>query len=119
MERRLYIILIALSLAFNGAMPSMAMISDGHSQMASPGIGMHGMQGGMQKKTHKGTEPTDPNGSCGNFCLDCGCLSCETRNVLYRTAPDVMVALNRFPLPHKLGHAPRLERDVAKPPPKA
>ena len=118
MARSLYTILLVFALAFSGAMPSMAMVSDGHSQMASAGLTMHVMQGGMQKTPQKSIETADSNGSCGNFCLECGCMSCETRSLSGR-ADETMVAIDRFASPQRLGHAPRLERDVAKPPPKS
>ena len=118
MARSLYTILLVFALAFSGAMPSMAMVSDGHSQMAFAGLTMHVMQGGMAEATQQNSETSDLDGSCGKFCLECGCMSCETR-ILSGRADETMVAIDRFPSPHRLGQAPRVDQDVAKPPPKA
>ncbi len=119
MARSLYTILLVFALAFSGAMPSMAMVSDGHSQMASAGLTMHVMQGGMAEAIQQNSETSALDGSCGNFCLDCGCMSCETRSLSGCAAAGVMVAFDRFPSPRLFARAPRLERDVAKPPPKS
>lgn len=115
MARSLYTFLIVIALAFNGATPSMAMVSDGHSQMASNDVTMHLIQGGgLKNSQHKpGTD-----GTCDNFCLDCGCMSCETR-ILSGSVAETMVAIDGFPSPRLLGHALQVDADVAKPPPKS
>ncbi len=118
MARRIYVILIAFSLVAGGAMPSMAMASQGHSQMASDGVTMHLMQGGGPQHSQPEPGTSDWHGSCGNFCLDCGCLSCQTR-ILSGAAAETIMTFDRFPSPRLLGQAPRLEGDVAKPPPKS
>ena len=115
----LYTILIVFALALNGATPSMAMVSDGHSQMASTGVTMHLMQGGGPENSQHGPGTGDWNGSCSNSCLDCGCLICETRILSGCAAAEIMLASDRFPSPRVFDPAPRLDQDVAKPPPKS
>lgn len=118
MARSLYTFLIVLALALNGAMPSMAMVSDGHFEMASTGLTMHLMRGGGPEDSQRKPETSDWNGSCDNFCLDCGCMSCQTR-ILSGCVAETIVAIDRFPSPRLLGHAQHPDGDVAKPPPKS
>ena len=90
MARRSYVILIAFSLVASGATPSTAMLSDGHSRMASTGVTMHVTPGGGPESSQPKPETSDLEGSCGNFCLDCGCLNCEARNLAGRTFSGMM-----------------------------
>ncbi len=115
MARPLYTLLIVFALALNGATPSMAMVSDG---MVSTGPTMQWMQGGGPENSQFEPVTGDLDGSCGNFCLDCGCMSCQTR-ILSGSLAETMVTIDGFPSPRLLGLAPRVDADVAKPPPKS
>lgn len=117
MLRRFYIILIAAALIVNGAMPTMAMVSGGPAGTALGASHQALMADGLAN-THRHARNGDTSGLCDNFCLDCGCLNCQARS-LAGPGPGGMIAIDHFPSPRLPGHAARLDRDVAKPPPKS
>ena len=121
MARLFYTIVIVFTFTLNSAVASMAMGSAGQAQTASSGPAMHPAMhptesGGPQTGQYN-PETNDADGSCGNFCLNCGCLICEVRN-LSGAAAEITATAHGFPSPRLFARARRVDQDVAKPPPK-
>ena len=109
--QRITIILIALGLILGGAMPTSAMLADGHGQMVSnPGI---------EATIHQHGGAVDRGGDCEALCLDCGCVVHVASSIGERAFRGTIIRFANYHSPQPRDQAPRSHGDVDNPPPKS